>query len=95
MSTRPIIEESWETAGRPSPETRQRRLRDEGNPEPTYQTVSPARNAGKRSIQRGHETMIERQMRNFRHFLRASEAVSALEYALLVGIITVAIGAAV
>ncbi len=39
--------------------------------------------------------MIERQIRNFRHFLRASEAVSALEYALLVGIITVAIGAAV
>ncbi len=39
--------------------------------------------------------MIERQMRSFRHFLRASEAVSALEYALLVGIITVAIGAAV
>lgn len=39
--------------------------------------------------------MIERQIRKFRHFLRASEAVSALEYALLVGIITVAIGAAV
>ena len=39
--------------------------------------------------------MIERQMRNFRRFLRATEAVSALEYALLVGIITVAIGAAV
>ena len=39
--------------------------------------------------------MIERQMRKFRHFLRATEAVSALEYALLVGIITVAIGAAV
>ncbi|MDE0058717.1 MAG: hypothetical protein OXI22_00750 [Defluviicoccus sp.] len=39
--------------------------------------------------------MIERYTQNFRRFLRASEAVSALEYALLVGIITVAIGAAV
>ena len=39
--------------------------------------------------------MIERQTRKIRRFLRASEAVSALEYALLVGIITVAIGAAV
>ena len=38
--------------------------------------------------------MIQRQIRNFRRFLRAAEAVSALEYALLVGIITVAIGAA-
>lgn len=39
--------------------------------------------------------MIERQLKSFRRFLRASDAVSALEYALLVGIITVAIGAAV
>ena len=39
--------------------------------------------------------MIERQIRNFRRFLRGSEAVSALEYALLVGIITVAVGAAI
>ena len=38
--------------------------------------------------------MIERQWQGFRRFLRASEAVSALEYALLVGIITVALGAA-
>ncbi len=38
--------------------------------------------------------MIERQWQSFRRFLRASEAVSALEYALLVGIITVALGAA-
>ena len=39
--------------------------------------------------------MIERKWRRVRHFLQASEAVSALEYALLVGIITVALGAAV
>ena len=32
--------------------------------------------------------------RRFRRFLRANEAVSALEYAILVGVITVAIGAA-
>ena len=32
--------------------------------------------------------------RRFRRFLRADEAVSALEYALLVGIIAVGIGAA-
>ena len=38
--------------------------------------------------------MIERLWQGFRRFLRASEAVSALEYALLVGIITVALGAA-
>ena len=38
--------------------------------------------------------MIERQWQGFRRFLRANEAVSALEYALLVGIITVALGAA-
>ena len=39
--------------------------------------------------------MIERKWRRIRHFLKASEAVSALEYALLVGIITVALGAAI
>ena len=39
--------------------------------------------------------MIERKLRSIRRFLKASEAVSALEYALLVGIITVALGAAV
>ncbi len=33
--------------------------------------------------------------RRFRHFLRAREGVSALEYAILVGIITVGIGTAV
>ena len=33
--------------------------------------------------------------RRFRRFLRATEAVSALEYAILVGVVTVAIGAAV
>ena len=38
--------------------------------------------------------MIERQLKSVRRFLRATEGVSALEYALLVGIITVGIGAA-
>ncbi len=33
--------------------------------------------------------------RRFRHFLRAREGVSALEYAILVGIVTVGIGTAV
>ena len=33
--------------------------------------------------------------RRFRRFLRAREGVSALEYAILVGIVTVGIGAAV
>ena len=39
--------------------------------------------------------MIERQWQSIRRFFKASEAVSALEYALLVGIITVALGVAV
>lgn len=39
--------------------------------------------------------MIERQWRSIRHFIKSGVAVSALEYALLVGIITVALGAAV
>lgn len=38
--------------------------------------------------------MIEHTWRSFRRFLRASDAVSALEYALLVGIMTVFLGAA-
>lgn len=38
--------------------------------------------------------MIERTWQSFRRFLQASDAVSALEYALLVGIITVFLGAA-
>ena len=33
--------------------------------------------------------------RRFRRFLRANEAVSALEYAILVGVIAVGVGAAV
>ncbi len=33
--------------------------------------------------------------RRLRRFLKANEAVSALEYAILVGVITVAVGAAV
>ena len=32
--------------------------------------------------------------RRFRRFLKANEAVSALEYAILVGVVTVAVGAA-
>lgn len=38
---------------------------------------------------------IQTVSRRFRRFLRATEAVSALEYAILVGVVTVAIGAAV
>ena len=38
---------------------------------------------------------IQTVTRRFRRFLRATEAVSALEYAILVGVITVAVGAAV
>ena len=38
---------------------------------------------------------IEHLSRRIRRFLRASEAVSALEYALLIGAVTVAIGAAI
>ena len=34
------------------------------------------------------------QSRRFRRFLRANEAVSALEYAILVGVVAVAIGVA-
>ena len=33
--------------------------------------------------------------RRFRRFLEASEAVSALEYAILVGVVTVAVGGAI
>ena len=39
--------------------------------------------------------MTKRKWRIIRRFVKATEAVSALEYALLVGIITVALGAAV
>ena len=39
-------------------------------------------------------TETKHQSRRFRHFLRANEAVAALEYALLVGVVAVAIGAA-
>ncbi len=38
---------------------------------------------------------IQTVSRRFRRFFRATEAVSALEYAILVGVVTVAIGAAV
>ena len=37
---------------------------------------------------------LTHKSRLFRRFLRANEAVSALEYAILVGVIAVAIGAA-
>ena len=39
-------------------------------------------------------TETKHQSRRFRRFLRANEAVSALEYAILVGVVAVAIGAA-
>ena len=39
-------------------------------------------------------TAIKHKSRRFRRFLRANEAVSALEYAILVGVIAVAVGAA-
>lgn len=38
---------------------------------------------------------IQHASRRLRRFLRATEAVSALEYAILVGVITVGIGVAV
>ena len=38
---------------------------------------------------------IKHKSRRFRRFLRANEAVSALEYAILVGIIAVVVGAAI
>ena len=41
------------------------------------------------------KTAIKHKSRRFRRFLKANEAVSALEYALLVGIIAVAVGAAI
>ena len=37
---------------------------------------------------------VQHVSRRFRRFVRANEAVSALEYAILVGVITVAVGAA-
>ena len=40
------------------------------------------------------KTASKHKSRRFRRFLRANEAVSALEYAILVGIIAVGIGAA-
>ena len=40
------------------------------------------------------KTAIKHKSRRFRRFLRANEAVSALEYAILVGVIAVAVGAA-
>ena len=40
------------------------------------------------------KTAIKHKSRRFRRFLRVNEAVSALEYAILVGVIAVAIGVA-
>ena len=40
------------------------------------------------------KTAIKHKSRRFRRFLKANEAVSALEYAILVGVIAVAIGLA-
>ena len=41
------------------------------------------------------KTAIKHKSRRFRRFLKANEAVSALEYAILVGVIAVAVGLAV
>lgn len=38
---------------------------------------------------------IKHKSRRFRRFVRANEAVSALEYAILVGVVTAGVGAAV
>ena len=38
---------------------------------------------------------LAHKSRRFRRFLRANKAVSALEYAILVGVIAVAVGAAI
>ena len=40
------------------------------------------------------KTTIKHKSRRFRRFLKANEAVSALEYAILVGVIAIAIGLA-
>ena len=40
------------------------------------------------------KTAIKHKSRRFRRYLKANEAVSALEYAILVGVIAVAVGAA-
>ena len=39
--------------------------------------------------------IVKRRSRRLRRFLKANEAVSALEYAILVGVIAVAVGAAI
>ena len=39
--------------------------------------------------------LSKHKSRRFRRFLKANEAVSALEYAILVGVVAVAIGAAI
>ena len=39
--------------------------------------------------------LSKHKSRRFRRFLQANEAVSALEYAILVGVIAVAVGAAI
>ena len=40
------------------------------------------------------KTTLKHKSRRFRRFLKANDAVSALEYAILVGVIAVGIGAA-
>ena len=90
-----MTHESGRTANPRTPEVNNEELENRSEPEAKLPTDAPARIAGERSIQRGHQEMIERQRRDIRHFVKASEAVSALEYALLVGIITVALGAAI
>ena len=41
------------------------------------------------------KTAIKHKSRRFRRFLKANEAVAALEYAILVGVIALALGAAI
>ena len=41
------------------------------------------------------KTAIKHKSRRFRRFLKANEAVSALEYAILVGVIAIGVGAAI
>ena len=48
----------------------------------------------KEAMQTMESRQTKHQSRRFRRFLRTNEAVSALEYAMLVGVIAVAISAA-
>lgn len=60
-----------------------------------YVAPIPGRQIPHHSTTRSNTMKTKHKSRRFRRFLRANEAVSALEYALLTGVVAVGVGAAI